>query len=91
MTPVAVKFFDSSFHHHKHFICTAKNVKHFHEYHETCPIPGFVLSFYSLNKILHINHKVFYYEYLTNNILTGYCKKPKYSFLLRAPPVNITF
>ena len=90
LTPVTIKLFDSTFHHHDHFICTAKNAKHFHEYHKTCPIPGFVLSLYSINKLIHINHRVSYYEDVTNNIITRYYKKPRYSFSLRAPPLNIT-
>ena len=91
LTPLTVKLFDSTLHHHDRFVCTAKTVQHFHEFHKACPIPGFVLSFYSLNKTVHVNRELFYYEIITIDILINYCKNPGYSFALRAPPLHISF
>jgi hypothetical protein len=90
LTPMAVKVLDSEYHHHDHFICTAKNEHHFHDYHFKCPIPGFEFSLYSLNKIILVTQKTFYFEKVfTNYISIHCCSKSKYSFALRAPPLNI--
>jgi len=88
LTPMSVKFFDGFFHHHDHFICTAKHEHHFHEHHKKCPIPGFEFSLYSLNKIILETQKTFYCVGVNINNTSKYCNsKSKYSFLLRAPPV----
>lgn len=90
LTPMTVKFLDSAFHHHDHFICTAKNEQHFHKYHEKCPIPGFEFFLYSSNKIILETQKIFYCDRLfINNVSVHYCSNLKYSFSLRGPPLNI--
>jgi len=88
LLPMTVKLSDGLFHHHDHFICTAKHELHFHKHHDKCPIPGFELSLYSLNKIILETHKTSYCDGLFINYISRYCySKLKYSFLLRAPPV----
>lgn len=88
LLPLTVKLLDGLFHHHDHFICTAKAELHFHKHHHKCPIPGFELSFYSLNKIILEIHKTIYYDRIFINYISGYFNsKLKYSFQLRAPPV----
>ncbi len=90
LTPIAVMFLDGSFHNHDNFICTTKTEHHFHKYHNKCPILGFEFSLYSLNKIILETQKAFYYDKLfTNYISNNYCSNLKYSFSLRAPPLNI--
>jgi len=87
MTPMTIKLVDGFFHHHDHFICTAKNEKHFHEHHEKCPIPSFELSFFSFEKHIQTTQKHFYRLELNDNYNFVYCcNNSKYSFLLRAPP-----
>jgi len=90
LAPVTIKLLDSSFHYHDHFICTAHNEHRFHEYHHKCPIPGFEFSLYSLNKIIPEKQKPIYGDKLFANYISNhYCDRSKYSFLLRAPPLNI--
>jgi hypothetical protein len=90
LMPMTIKLIDSALHHHDHFICTAKNEHHFHEYHYKCPIPNFEFSLYSLNKIILETQKIFYCDKLFINYISILCcSKPKYSFSLRAPPLNI--
>ena len=89
LTPMIVKLFDSRYHHHDHFICTAKNERHLHEYHDRCAITGFEFSLNSLNKIIPVTQKTYYFELLlTNYISLPCCSNSKYSFSLRAPPLN---
>jgi len=93
LMPMTVKLLDSQFHHHDHFICTAKHELHFHEHHNKCPVPGFEFSFYLLNKIVPETNKTYYYDRILIKCLSGnFNSKLKYSFLLRAPPLitNIT-
>ena len=86
--PMTTKLFDGLFHHHDHFICTAKHEHHFHEYHEKCLIPNFELSLYSIEKQFFKTQKVYYSVELTINYFFVYCcNNSKHSFLLRAPPV----
>jgi len=88
LLPTTVKLFDGFFHHHDHFHCNAKNEKHFHEHHEKCPIPSFVLSFFSVEKHIQTTQKHFYRVELNDNYNFIYCcNNSKYSFLLRAPPI----
>jgi len=82
LIPMTIKLFDSAFHHHDHFVCTSKNINHFHKHHDTCPIPSFVLSAYSLHKIFHIDRETRCYERLTSDVLINYCRRSKYSFSL---------
>lgn len=87
LLPMTIKLFDGLFHHHDHFHCWAINEKHFHKYHEKCPIPTFELSFFSDQNhspaTQNLIHRVVYID----NYNSEYCgKKFDYSFLLRAPP-----
>jgi len=90
LTPLMVKLLDQKFHYHDHFICNAKYERHFHEYHEKCPIPGFEFFLFTINKKVLATHKTFYFEKLVINYISiQYCSNSKYSFSLRAPPLNI--
>jgi hypothetical protein len=85
---MTIKLFDGLFHHHDHFICTAKNEKHFHEHHDKCPIPGFELSLFSAAKQIYPAQKLFFCAEIKNKYVFTYCcKNSLYSFLLRAPPL----
>ena len=88
LLPMTIKLLDGFFHHHDHFNCTAKNEKHFHRYHEKCPIPSFELSFFSVEKQTQTTQKLDC-DIEQNNIynFTPCCNNSKYSFLLRAPPI----
>lgn len=87
LTPMTIKLVDGFLHHHEHFICTAKNEKHFHKYHEECPILNFELSFFLAEKLIQTTQKHFYRVELKDNYNFVYCcNNLKYSFLLRAPP-----
>jgi hypothetical protein len=88
LSPMTIKLLDGLFHHHDHFICTAIHELHFHEHHHKCPVPGFELSFYSLNNLKPQTDKTFYCDRIFISYISGYYNsKLKYSFLLRAPPV----
>ena len=76
-------------HHHEHFICHAKNERHFHVAVDKCEICNFEFSI-SISDVecsdLQIETPIDRY---TNsyNFLSG-LDFSKYSFLLRAPPVR---
>jgi len=87
IAPMSIKLVDGLFHHHDHFHCTATNEKHFHVYHEKCPIPGFELSLFSAEKHLQISQKHNYCVKPNDDYNFVYCSNnSEYSFLLRAPP-----
>ena len=74
-------------HHHEHFICKAKNEKHYHEFHEKCNICNFEFTVF-LSDIENIDLQ-------KDNPIDRYANKYvslsdynlfQYSFLLRAPP-----
>ena len=89
LTPMTIKLLDSTLHYHNHFVCTAKNVKHLHKYHKICPIQGFELSLYTLNKVIHESQKTYYHNKLFINYISPYYNSnSKYSFSLRAPPLK---
>lgn len=88
LMPMTIKILDGLFHHHDHFICTAKNEKHFHEHHEKCQIPGFELSFFSVEKHIQTTEKTYFcVEQNGKYCFVFCCNNSKYSFLLRAPPI----
>lgn len=87
---MTIKLLDSAFHHHGHFVCTAKNTKQLHEFHSKCPVQSFVLSVFFLQKIPQIDREISFYETIINDISVHYFRISRYSFLLRAPPLNIT-
>ena len=79
-------------HHHEHFVCNAKNEKHFHNYHEKCAVCSFEFSFFLSDKINNYSVK----DKETDNynrrlIVSFFSNLSKYSFLLRAPPVFTNF
>ena len=89
---MTTKLFDGLFHHHDHFVCTAKNEKHFHEHHEKCPIPTFELLLFSTEIQIQTTQKhyfcveimdIYNFVYVYDNL--------KYSFSLRAPPIITNF
>ena len=85
---MTIKLFDGLFHYHDHFICTAKNEKHFHEHHEKCPIPNFELSFFSAVKHIQTTQKHYFCVELNDKYNFVYCSNnSKYSFLSRGPPI----
>ena len=88
LAPMTIKLLDGLFHHHDHFHCTAKNEKHFHKYHDKCPIPSFEFFFFLVKKHIQTTQKHFYRVELNDNYNFVYCcNNSKYSFLLRAPPI----
>lgn len=87
LTPVMAKFADGVFHHHDTFHCTAHCEKHFHGYHEKCPILNHELSRASQD-LIHFHLSVNSFVHAVIPIMTidpDYCGL-KYSFYLRAPP-----
>jgi len=88
ITPTAVKLLDEAFHHHVFFYFNEKSGDVLHTYHRTCPIPGFTLSFYTLQKTIHVKEKqqycdkvliIFPKEHFSSELNT--------SVSLRAPPL----
>lgn len=74
-------------HHHEHFICKAKNEKHYHDFYDKCNICNFEFTVF-LSDIENIDLQ-------KENPIDRYCNKYislynynlfQYSFLLRAPP-----
>ena len=77
-------------HQHEHFICKAKNEKHFHVFHEKCYICNFEFSVFS-SDIEHndlIKGKPFD-NYRNNYLSVNDPLYSKFSFLLRAPPFKL--
>ena len=76
-------------HHHEHFICTAKNEKHFHVAVGKCEICNFEFSI-SISGIensdLQIEIPVDRYTNSYNFLYS--LKSSQYSFFLRAPPIR---
>ena len=74
-------------HHHKHFVCHAKNEKHLHDYHKKCEICCFEYSVFVSDGNISVTEKnefpgvnlFCYYSSPYSNFL-------EYSFLLRGPP-----
>jgi len=86
LTPVVVQ----NIHQHEHaFHHTVKKEKHFHVYHEKCPICAFHFSiFTSAHKCLKIAVKEVYRR-VVNSYKTVFIEKTYYlSHLLRGPPVT---
>jgi len=50
LTPTAVKLLDDAFHHHLYYAKQHGESSEWVTYHRTCPIPGFTLSIFSLEK-----------------------------------------
>lgn len=87
LSPTIVKLFDSSFHHHNHFVCNAKTERHFHKYHEICPIPSFDLPSFSLIKSKFETQNTFLIHEILISFISDFCLcNSNYSYLLRAPP-----
>lgn len=85
LTPIVVQ----SIHQHEHASeFTSKNEKHFHVYHEKCPICAFHFSiFISVHKYLKVAVKEIYRR-VAYSYKTVFVEKPYYlSLLLRGPPV----
>jgi hypothetical protein len=77
-------------HDEKHFICTAKNEKHFHTAHENCYICSFEFSsFLTRSTAIDLEKQVFFANYLSSYKLAEYKQFPGYSFHFRAPPIFI--
>ena len=79
-------------HHHEHFVCNAKNEKHFHQKHENCSVCSFEFLVFLTEK----NYLASANIDLTDNCnirlyVCQYSALTKYSFLLRAPPVLQNF
>jgi hypothetical protein len=84
MAPTAVQLY----HHHHEFTCNARYEKHFHDQTEQCPVCHFEFSTYITTSALELQGKVHRYK-ITSDTYRAYLHpiQPKYSFLLRAPPV----
>lgn len=75
-------------HHHEHFVCNAKSDKHYHNFHEKCKICFFDFSVFSLDvKKNNIKNEQPSDRYSENYHFNCFSLLPKYSFLLRAPPL----
>jgi len=86
--PTAVKLLDSSFHHHFYFFLPVKQDDVFHNYHQTCPIPGFTLAFFSVQEQLHITEEKNYYSQIFIKLPPEpFVPEINSSTLLRAPPL----
>lgn len=86
LLPYVIKFD----HHHESFVCKEKNEKHFHDSEEICIVCNFEFSvFYSELTDLSFQPSVFADKYLNNYISDYYAIFPKFTFLLRAPPLDL--
>ncbi len=89
MIPLFIKIADSAFHEHDHFVCKAKQEHHFHEDHEKCPVCCFEFPLYLSQEVNQYRTPVEttdrYRDLYQSIRFAGF---PKYSFLLRAPPVE---
>lgn len=87
LTPSTIQFLDYAFHHHFYFFSAEKQDKVLHEYHRACPIPGFHLAIYTLQKLIHETEKSVCFDKLVIVFPQEYFSfELDFSFLLRAPP-----
>jgi len=77
-------------HHHKRFICNAKDNNHLHEYHENCAVCNFEFSVFS-NDEFHFEQpkEIAHADYLNTYKTAKYTNSSSLSFLLRAPPYKL--
>jgi hypothetical protein len=76
-------------HHHERIDCQAKNEKHFHEFHEKCAVCSFEFSIFSADvENIALPKEQPVARYCNNYRSVTYSTFTKYSFLLRAPPLN---
>jgi len=74
-------------HHHEHFICKAKNEKHYHEFHDKCNICNFEFTvFLSDIEDIDLQKDNPIDRYADNYVFLSDYNLSQYSFLLRAPP-----
>lgn len=74
-------------HHHDRFVCNAKTEKHFHIFHEKCPVCSFEFSVFLQDKIdAAIANTELTFHYNNSNYTFNYSDLSKFSFLLRGPP-----
>jgi len=88
--PITTKFFDSLFHHHEIFVCTAKNgEKHFHKKIDKCDVLQFVQYTFTNKKQKSPKIKLKPTE-IPFPIFSDFSiiNTTKYSYLLRAPPFS---
>lgn len=75
-------------HHHDHFVCQAKDVKHFHVSHEKCTICSYEFSVYASVDKHDLKYKVNPFAIYPISYQSAYYSSlADYSFQLRAPPV----
>jgi len=87
--PIASKFYDSLFHHHEIFVCTAqKDEKHFHKKIDKCDVLNFIQFTFTNKKQKSPKTKLKPTE-IPFPIFSDFSiiNTTKYSFLLRAPPI----
>jgi len=74
-------------HHHEHFICKAKNEKHYHVFHEKCGICNFEFSVFSSDiENIDLQKEKPLNNYCNNYSSVYYSNLSQFSYLLRAPP-----
>jgi hypothetical protein len=79
-------------HHHQEFHCNAKNVKHFHSYHQNCEICQFDFSVFTSEDSNLVPEKEKYQDSFNNQYsFTFFSNQSKFSFLLRAPPAFTSY
>ncbi len=82
--------FAQLFHHHEHFVCNAKNEKHFHIKHDKCAICDFSFSNFQHKKLLSKIQKIEFQIFIFNEIKIEFPDTKSFlNILLRAPPINI--
>lgn len=86
--PITVKLFDGLLHNHHHLIKHHTKEISFNQLHEKCLIPSFETYAFSWTKLIHFTKKTNSFIIINTEHSSVYCYAfPKYSFLLRAPPV----
>lgn len=76
-------------HHDERFICTMKDMVHFHAHHDDCQICAFEFSVFTpADEIIDFPQKNCLCQYRTPFFEEYFYKSPEYSFSLRAPPTQ---
>ncbi|MBP7497671.1 MAG: hypothetical protein KA792_08425, partial [Bacteroidales bacterium] len=74
-------------HHHEHFVCSAKNEKHFHNEHHKCIVCSFEYSLFIDYSSFKATEKNYFNDIFSNFYLASfYSNNAKNNVLLRAPP-----
>jgi hypothetical protein len=77
-------------HHEEVFLCNAVDEYHFHTQHDSCEICSFHETLFEFElPVFDVETPIYFFQNLVHSLTLSYTIQPQYSFLLRAPPVEM--